>query len=120
MSCRKSPARCGRSQRIASSTTQPINPTTSPESPSTEALGDGGTIPVENVVGKVFAIVWPLGRFTFVDRPDTFEQEELQRIWLLRKFLSDMNPAEAMEFLADKMRQSKSNADFLSSMQKMG
>lgn len=38
-----------------------------------------GTIPVTNVVGKVFAIVWPLGRFTFVDRPETFEQEELQR-----------------------------------------
>ena len=38
-----------------------------------------GTIPVANVVGKVFAIVWPLGRFTLVDRPETFEQEELQR-----------------------------------------
>ncbi len=38
-----------------------------------------GTIPVENVVGKVFAIVWPLGRFTLVDRPETFDQEELQR-----------------------------------------
>ena len=38
-----------------------------------------GTIPVQNVVGKVFAIVWPLGRFTLVDRPETFEQEELQR-----------------------------------------
>jgi signal peptidase I len=38
-----------------------------------------GTIPVENVVGKVFAIVWPLGRFTFVDRPETFDQETLQR-----------------------------------------
>jgi hypothetical protein len=35
MRVRESPARCGRSQRIASSTTQPINPTTSPESPST-------------------------------------------------------------------------------------
>ena len=38
-----------------------------------------GTIPVQNVVGKVFAIVWPLGRFTFVDRPKTFEQDALQR-----------------------------------------
>ena len=38
-----------------------------------------GTIPVENVVGKVFAVVWPLGRFTLVNRPDTFEQEELQK-----------------------------------------
>jgi signal peptidase I len=37
-----------------------------------------GTIPVSNVVGKVFAIVWPLSRFTLVHRPDTFEQEALQ------------------------------------------
>jgi signal peptidase I len=38
-----------------------------------------GTIPVGNVVGKVFAIVWPLSRFTLVHRPETFEQEELQK-----------------------------------------
>jgi signal peptidase I len=44
-----------------------------------------GTIPVQNVVGKVFAIVWPLGRFTFVDRPETFEQEGLQRDPLTRR-----------------------------------
>ena len=42
-------------------------------------LRGNGTIPVQNVVGKVFAIVWPVGRFTFVDRPKTFEQEALQR-----------------------------------------
>jgi signal peptidase I len=38
-----------------------------------------GTIPVENVVGRVFAIVWPIGRFTFVDRPETFDQDALQK-----------------------------------------
>ena len=42
-------------------------------------LRGNGTIPVTNVVGKVFAIVWPLGRFTLVHRPETFEQEALQR-----------------------------------------
>jgi signal peptidase I len=42
-------------------------------------LRGNGTIPVLNVVGKVFAIVWPLSRFTFVQRPATFEQEELQK-----------------------------------------
>ena len=42
-------------------------------------LRGNGTIPVQNVVGKVFAIVWPVGRFTFVDRPKTFEQEALRR-----------------------------------------
>jgi transcription termination factor Rho len=43
-------------------------------------------------------------------------ERELQRIWLLRKFLSDMNPAEAMEFLLDKMRRTNDNDEFLSSM----
>jgi transcription termination factor Rho len=41
---------------------------------------------------------------------------QLQRIWLLRKFLSDMNPAEAMEFLLDKLRRTKTNDEFLASM----
>ena len=44
-----------------------------------------GTIPVENVVGKVFAIVWPLDRFTLVGRPQTFEQEDLQRDLMRRR-----------------------------------
>jgi transcription termination factor Rho len=43
-------------------------------------------------------------------------EDKLQRIWLLRKFLSDMNPGEAMEFLLDKMRRTDSNAEFLASM----
>jgi transcription termination factor Rho len=42
--------------------------------------------------------------------------EELNRIWILRKFLNEMNPVEAMEFLIDKMRSTKSNARFLESM----
>ena len=43
-------------------------------------------------------------------------EDQLQRIWLLRKFLSDMNPGEAMEFLLDKMRRTDTNAEFLASM----
>ncbi|HUP20515.1 MAG TPA: transcription termination factor Rho [Gemmatimonadota bacterium] len=43
-------------------------------------------------------------------------EDQLSRIWLLRKFLSDMNPAEAMEFLLDKMRRTKTNQEFLASM----
>ena len=43
-------------------------------------------------------------------------EDQLQRIWLLRKFLSDMNPGEAMEFLLDKMRRTDSNQEFLASM----
>lgn len=40
----------------------------------------------------------------------------LQRIWILRKVLSPMNTVEAMEFLLDKMKGSKNNADFFQSM----
>jgi len=43
-------------------------------------------------------------------------EDQLQRIWLLRKFLSDMNPGEAMEFLLDKMRRTDTNQEFLASM----
>ena len=41
---------------------------------------------------------------------------ELSRVWVLRKLLNEMNPVEAMEFLLDKMRGTRSNADFLDSM----
>ena len=40
----------------------------------------------------------------------------ITRIWLLRKLLSDYNPIEAMEFLLDKMKGTKSNKEFLASM----
>ena len=43
-------------------------------------------------------------------------KEELQRIWILRKFMSDMNSIEAMEFLLDRMKGTKSNEEFLVSM----
>jgi len=40
----------------------------------------------------------------------------LQKIWVLRNFLSDMNSVEAMEFLRDRLLQAKSNEEFLVSM----
>ncbi|HLN22297.1 MAG TPA: transcription termination factor Rho [Bacteroidales bacterium] len=40
----------------------------------------------------------------------------LQKIWVLRNFLTDMNSVEAMEFLRDRLLQSKSNEEFLVSM----
>jgi transcription termination factor Rho len=46
-------------------------------------------------------------------------KEDLNRIWVLRKVLNPLSPVEAMELLIDKMSKTKSNADFLSSMQKM-
>jgi transcription termination factor Rho len=44
------------------------------------------------------------------------DKESLQRIWILRNHLADMNPLEAMEFLKDKMRYTKNNEEFLISM----
>jgi len=44
------------------------------------------------------------------------ESNDLNRIWLLRKVLQPMNTVESMEFLLDKMRTTKSNRDFLDSM----
>lgn len=40
----------------------------------------------------------------------------LQRMWILRKYLADMTPIEAMEFLSDRVRKTKDNAEFLISM----
>jgi len=47
-------------------------------------------------------------------------REDLNRIWVLRKVLNPLSPVEAMELLLDKMGKTKSNSEFLSSMQKMG
>lgn len=48
------------------------------------------------------------------------DSEDLNRVWVLRKVLNPLSPVEAMELLLDKMGKTKSNADFLASMQKMG
>ena len=47
-------------------------------------------------------------------------REDLNRIWVLRKVLTPLSPVEAMELLLDKMGKTKSNAEFLNAMQKMG
>lgn len=43
-------------------------------------------------------------------------KEALQRVWLLRKYMADMKSVEAMEFLKDRMQSSRSNEEFLASM----
>jgi transcription termination factor Rho len=48
------------------------------------------------------------------------ERDELQKVWLLRKALSQLNPVEAMELLLDKLKLTKSNREFLASMHSMG
>jgi len=57
-----------------------------------------------------------------VNRSGTRKEEllldefELNRIWILRKFLADLTPVEAMEFLLQRMQGTKTNKDFLDSM----
>jgi transcription termination factor Rho len=42
--------------------------------------------------------------------------EELNRVWILRKLLSSLNPSDAMEFLLGRMKRTKTNAEFYDSM----
>lgn len=44
------------------------------------------------------------------------KEDDLQKVWILRKILSDFSPVEAMDFLLDKIRGTKNNKEFLSSM----
>ena len=44
------------------------------------------------------------------------DKADLQRIWILRKHLADMNSVEAMEFVKDRVEGSRNNEDFLASM----
>ncbi len=46
------------------------------------------------------------------------EPEELQKVWILRKLLHQMDEMEASEFLLDKLRSTKSNAEFFQSMKR--
>src|SRR5204862_4586241 len=43
-------------------------------------------------------------------------EEELRRVWILRRVLNDMNPVEAMELLVNRMKRTKTNEEFLLSM----
>ena len=44
------------------------------------------------------------------------DDNTLQRMWIMRKYLSDMNPVEAMEFINDRFKKTRNNEEFLISM----
>ncbi|RMA57842.1 transcription termination factor Rho [Ulvibacter antarcticus] len=44
------------------------------------------------------------------------DDKTIQRMWVMRKYLADMNPVEAMEFINDRFKQTKNNEEFLISM----
>ena len=50
-------------------------------------------------------------------REDLLMSEDfMQKMWILRNFLSDMNPIEAMEFIRERLRKTRTNEEFLISM----
>ena len=44
------------------------------------------------------------------------DENTIQRMWVMRKYLADMNPVEAMEFIIDRFKQTRNNEEFLISM----
>ena len=44
------------------------------------------------------------------------DETTIQRMWILRKYLSDMNPVEAMEFIEDRIKKTQNNEEFLMTM----
>jgi transcription termination factor Rho len=44
------------------------------------------------------------------------DENTIQRMWILRKYLADMNPIEAMEFMEQRIKQTKNNEEFLLTM----
>ncbi len=44
------------------------------------------------------------------------DEKTVQRMWVMRKYLADMNPVEAMEFINDRFKQTLNNEEFLISM----
>ncbi len=46
------------------------------------------------------------------------DDQTLQRMWIMRKYLADMNPVEAMDFINDRFKKTRNNAEFLISMNK--
>ncbi len=44
------------------------------------------------------------------------DENTIQRMWIMRKYLADMNPVEAMEFIEQRFKQTKNNEEFLMTM----
>ncbi|PPK93582.1 MULTISPECIES: transcription termination factor Rho [Nonlabens] len=44
------------------------------------------------------------------------DEQTMKHMWILRKYLADMNPVEAMEFISQKMKQTRNNEEFLATM----
>ena len=56
------------------------------------------------------------GKFNNLSWGHELDKDELSRLWILRKYLADMNSVEAMEFLLSKIKGTRNNEEFLVSM----
>jgi len=88
--------------------------------------GSYGTREAREAVGEASRIASPSDKRIFpaidINRSGTRKEEllmapdVLQRVWILRKFLNELSRVEAMEFLINKMNDTKTNKKFLESM----
>ena len=62
----------------------------------------------------------PHSLFSFNATVLLLKPEILQKVWILRKLLYGMDEIEAMEFLLDKMKATKNNAEFFDMMRRGG
>ncbi|GAL00869.1 transcription termination factor Rho [Nonlabens ulvanivorans] len=44
------------------------------------------------------------------------DEQAIKHMWILRKYLADMNAVEAMEFISQRMRQTRNNEEFIATM----
>ena len=74
--------------------------------------------PIAETPGNGLVIAGNNNRKPFVPRREELlmGEEELRRVWILRRVLNDMNPVDAMELLVNRMKRSKTNEEFLMSM----
>jgi transcription termination factor Rho len=49
-------------------------------------------------------------------RDDLLLDQNVCNMWIMRKYLSDMNPVEAMDFINDRFKKTRNNEEFLISM----
>jgi uncharacterized protein (UPF0297 family) len=89
------------------------------------ALEEKGYNPINQLVGYIlsedptYITTYKNARAIIrrIDRDDLLQDKQtLDRMWILRKYLADMNPIEAMDFVKDRLEKTKDNDEFLMSM----
>ena len=58
-----------------------------------------------------------ISEYHFYDLPSLLPQDTLNKMWIIRRFLSDRTSVEAMEFVKERMDRTRDNEEFLLTMQ---